>query len=110
MLIQIECEESGAKEWALIELQGKIEPQHGQDMEGPSLPVGTMQLSKTVSEARCRVRRPRDVCYGQSHTSEHLDTRLSGSHAKISAAVATCEYVDNSKWKLTNATYDGKAI
>lgn len=48
MLIRIQSDELGGQEWALIELQGKIESQEDIGLEGASLPVGTIQLSNTV--------------------------------------------------------------
>jgi hypothetical protein len=47
MIIPLAASEYGIKEWALVELQGKIEPQQDVDLQ-ESLTVGTMQLSKTV--------------------------------------------------------------
>lgn len=48
MLINIKINDSGKREWALIELQGKIEPQSDTDLSDAQLAVGTMQLSNTV--------------------------------------------------------------
>jgi hypothetical protein len=47
MIIPLAASEDGIKEWALVELQGKIEPQQDVDLQ-ESLTVGTMQLSKAV--------------------------------------------------------------
>lgn len=51
MLIPISGPEGGLQEWALVELQGKIEPQRDVDLH-ESLVVGTMQLSASVSQGR----------------------------------------------------------
>lgn len=48
MIIPVAASEDGIQEWALVELQGKIEPQRDVDLQ-ESLAVGTMQLSKAVS-------------------------------------------------------------
>ncbi|WIA17318.1 hypothetical protein OEZ85_014183 [Tetradesmus obliquus] len=45
MIIPVAALEDGIQEWALVELQGKIEPQRDVDLQ-ESLAVGTMQLSK----------------------------------------------------------------
>eukprot|EP00879_Flechtneria_rotunda_P020304 GHRR01021352.1.p1 GENE.GHRR01021352.1~~GHRR01021352.1.p1 ORF type:complete len:123 (+),score=30.45 GHRR01021352.1:671-1039(+) len=49
MLIPLTQAERELQEWALIELQGKVEPQRDIDI-AESLIVGTMQLSKTNSD------------------------------------------------------------
>lgn len=49
MLIPITPPDDGSdlQEWALVELQGRIEPMQETDLQ-QELRVGTMQLSKTV--------------------------------------------------------------
>lgn len=54
MLIPIQCENAGIPEWALIELQGKIELQGDLSLHEDSLAVGTMQLNKTVRSTAIR--------------------------------------------------------
>lgn len=48
MLIPITSADSEIQEWALVELQGRVEPMHETDLQ-QTLQVGTLQLSKTVS-------------------------------------------------------------
>lgn len=50
MLIPITSPDSDTPEWALVELQGRIEPLHEVDLQ-QSLHIGTLQLSKTVGDA-----------------------------------------------------------
>jgi hypothetical protein len=50
MLIPITSSDSDIPEWALVELQGRIEPMQETDIE-QVLRVGTLQMSKTVSKA-----------------------------------------------------------
>jgi hypothetical protein len=47
MLIPITSPDAEMQEWALVELQGRIEPMYEEDLQ-QSLQVGTMQLLKTV--------------------------------------------------------------
>lgn len=42
------CDSGDVPEWALVELQGRIEPMQEVDLR-QTLHIGTMQLSKTVS-------------------------------------------------------------
>lgn len=53
MLIPLKTDSPDAdiQEWALVELQGRIEPMQEADLQ-QVLQVGTLQLSKTVSMAR----------------------------------------------------------
>lgn len=50
MLIPLKTDSPDAdiQEWALVELQGRIEPMQEADLQ-QALQVGTLQLSKTVS-------------------------------------------------------------
>ncbi|KAF6256558.1 chromosome transmission fidelity protein 8 [Scenedesmus sp. NREL 46B-D3] len=54
MLIPLAASEGGKKEWALVELQGKIEPQRDVDLQ-ESLAVGTMQLSKNEDVVQLQI-------------------------------------------------------
>lgn len=49
MLIPITSHDSDTPEWALVELQGRIEPLHEVDLQ-ETLQIGTLQLSKTVRQ------------------------------------------------------------
>jgi hypothetical protein len=49
MLIPITSPDAEMQEWALVELQGRIEPMYEEDLQH-SLQIGTMQLSKTVCD------------------------------------------------------------
>jgi hypothetical protein len=61
MIIPLAASDHGIKEWALVELQGKIEPQHDVDLQ-QSLAVGTMQLSKAVSNLHGLTTLPASSC------------------------------------------------
>jgi len=49
MLIPITSHDSDTPEWALVELQGRVEPLHEVDLQ-ETLQIGTLQLSKTVRQ------------------------------------------------------------
>lgn len=54
MIIPIVAEDGGLVEWAMVELQGRIEPQL-ELKPGAPLPVGTLQLSPAVRANANRV-------------------------------------------------------
>ena len=53
MLIPLVCSSGEVVEWALVELQGRIEQQLEVEPGAP-LPVGTLQLSPSVGARRAR--------------------------------------------------------
>jgi hypothetical protein len=61
MLVPIVCEKGEIVQWALVELQGRVEQQL--DIEpGAPLPIGTLQLSPAVSAAAQRRTTPACPC------------------------------------------------
>eukprot|EP00879_Flechtneria_rotunda_P021289 GHRR01022432.1.p2 GENE.GHRR01022432.1~~GHRR01022432.1.p2 ORF type:complete len:117 (+),score=27.00 GHRR01022432.1:671-1021(+) len=104
MLIPLTQAERELQEWALIELQGKVEPQRDIDI-AESLIVGTMQLSKTNSDIiqlqigyhvlegkRLPLKKPLAIMEKQGHNGNAGSQANNGSPiiCKVCPCPATC--------------------